>query len=316
MIEVADLLKTYPGVVALDGVSFRVEKGQIAGFLGPNGAGKSTTMKILTCFIGPTSGRASVAGFDCVRQSMEVRRRVGYLPESNPLYGEMRVEEYLKFRATIKGVARRDRVRKAGEVIERCGLAERRKSIIQFLSKGLRQRVGLADAIVNDPEIVILDEPTIGLDPTQVRQMREVIRGLGDDRTVLLSSHILSEVEKMCARVLIIHRGKLVESGTPDEISNRLTRTGRVRMEIRGDGRAVKEGLEKDEGAGRILWSEKGGLNTYIIEAADGADIRPDLFKCCAAHGWEVLELAYERLSLEEAFTILTTVAEQRGTAS
>jgi ABC-2 type transport system ATP-binding protein len=306
MIEVSNLTKSYPGVVAVDGLSFRVEKGEVAGFLGPNGAGKSTTMRILTGFIAPTSGSATLAGFDVVRKSMEVRRRVGYLPESNPLYTEMRVEEYLRFRARIKQVSRADRERRVGEAIERVGLADRRRSSIAHLSKGLRQRVGLADAILNNPEIVILDEPTIGLDPTQVREVREVIHGLGQEHTVLLSSHILSEVEKMCGRVLIMNRGKLVESGTPEEIANRLTRTGRVRMEIKGEGRVIKEILEKVDGVSRILWSAKGDMNTYLVEAVGGLDLRPRLFQCCAASGWDLHELAYERLSLEEMFTILT----------
>jgi ABC-2 type transport system ATP-binding protein len=306
MIEVANLTKTYPGVVAVNAISFRVEKGEIAGFLGLNGAGKSTTMRVLACFIAPTSGSASVAGFDVVRQSMQVRRRVGYLPESNPLYTEMRVEEYLHFRARIKGVARSERVRRVGEVLERVSLSDRRRSIIQHLSKGLRQRVGLADSIVHNPEIIILDEPTIGLDPTQVREIRELIRALGKDKTVLFSSHILSEVEKVCGRVLIIHRGKLVEQGTPDEIANRLMKTGRVRLEIRGDGRSIKESLEKAPGVARILWSAKGDLNTYVVEASDGKDVRGELFRCCASNGWEVLELAYERLTLEEVFSLIT----------
>lgn len=306
MIEVQDLLKAYPGVVAVDRISFRVEKGEIVGFLGPNGAGKSTTLRILTGFLAPTRGSARVAGFDVVRESLEVRRRIGYLPESNPLYPEMRVEEYLEYRATIKGVARRARRARVGAVVERCGLVEERETIIGHLSKGFRQRVGLADAIVHEPQIVILDEPTIGLDPTQVRQVRELIRELGRERTVMLSSHILSEVEKICGRVLIIHRGKLVEQGTPEEIGNRLMKTGRVRLEIRGDGRSIKETLEKVPRVARILWSTKGDMNTYLVEPADGADLRPDLFQCCTRNAWNVFELAYERLSLEELFALLT----------
>ncbi len=306
MIDVTDLTKTYPGVTAVDGISFRVEKGEVVGFLGPNGAGKSTTMRILTSFIAPTSGRASVAGFDVVRKSMEVRRRVGYLPESNPLYPEMRVEEYLRYRAKIKRVPAADRQRRLDEVLDRCGLADRRRSIVGQLSRGLRQRLGLADAIVHHPEIIILDEPTVGLDPAQVRHMRDVIRDLGRECTVLLSSHILSEVEKVCRRVLILNRGKLVEQGTPEEIANRLMRTGRVRLEARGDGRAVKEAIEKIPNVGGILWTAKGDLNQYIIEAKEGADIRPDLFRACVAGGWEVHELAWERLTLEEAFTLIT----------
>ncbi len=306
MIQVDKLTKAFPGVVAVDDVSFRVDRGEIAGFIGPNGAGKSTTMRILAGFISPSGGSASLAGFDVVRQSMEVRRRVGYLPESNPLYLEMRVEEYLHFRAAIKRVPRVEVKKRVGAAMERCGIAGRRQSIIQHLSKGLRQRVGLADAIVHEPEILILDEPTIGLDPMQVREVRDLIRELGKDRTVILSSHILSEVEKVCKRVLIIHQGRLVESGTPEEISNRLMKTGRVRLEVRGDGRAIKETLEGLPDVSRILWSAKEGMNSFIIEPEEGKDVRPAVFRACAAGNLEVYELAHEKLSLEEAFAIVT----------
>jgi len=312
MIEVSNLTKTYPGVVAVDDLSFTVGKGQIVGFLGPNGAGKSTTMRILTCFIAPTSGSAKLAGFDVLEKSMEVRRRVGYLPESNALYGEMRVEEYLLFRARLRDLPAKERSARVGEVLEKVRLTDRRRSIIAHLSKGLRQRVGLADAILHRPEIVILDEPTIGLDPTQVREVRDLIRGLGDAHTVLFSSHILSEVEKICSRVLILSKGKLAASGTPDEIANQIMKTGRVRVEIRGEGRAIKESLEKLPGVVRILWSNKGDQNTYLVEPSDGVDLRPSLMKACTAGGWDVYELGYERLSLEEAFSILT---EAKGSA-
>src|SRR4051812_42838538 len=304
MIDVSNLTKAYPGVLAVDALSFTVEKGQIVGFLGPNGAGKSTTMRILTCFLAPTSGSAKVAGFDVVEQSMEVRRRVGYLPESNALYTEMRVEEYLLFRARLRDIPKAERSARVGEVLDKVRLADRRRSIIAHLSKGLRQRVGLADAILHRPEIVILDEPTIGLDPTQVREVRELIRGVGESHTVLLSSHILSEVEKVCGRVLILNQGRLVESGTPEEIANRLMKTGRVRLEIRGDGRAIKASLEKVPGVVRILWSNKGDLNQYLVEPEEGKDLRPTLMRACATGGWDLFELGFERLSLEEAFSI------------
>jgi ABC-2 type transport system ATP-binding protein len=306
MIEVSNLTKTYPGVTAVDDLSFKVGKGEIVGFLGPNGAGKSTTMRILTCFIAPSSGSARLAGFDVQEQSMEVRRRVGYLPESNALYTEMRVEEYLLFRARLRDLAPRDRAARVDEALEKVRLTERRRSIIAHLSKGLRQRVGIADAILHRPEIVILDEPTIGLDPTQVRDVRELIKGLGEAHTVLFSSHILSEVEKICGRVLILSKGKLAASGTPEEIANTLMKTGNVRIEIRGDGRAIKAALEKVDGVVRTLWSNKGDMNTYVIEPRNGVDLRPSLVRACNTGGWDVYELGYERLSLEEAFSILT----------
>ena len=312
MIEVTDLVKAYPGVLAVDHVSFKIDKGEVVGFLGPNGAGKTTTMRILTGFLSPSSGSATVAGFDVVRKSMDVRRRIGYLPESNPLYIKMRVDEYLLFRATIKGVPRSERASRVGDVLERVRLTDRRRSIVGNLSKGLRQRVGLADAIVHGPEVVILDEPTIGLDPVQVREMRDVIRALGEERTVLLSSHILPEVEKVCGRVLIINRGGLVEDGTPEEISGRLLKTGRVRVEIRGDGRKIKEVLDAVPGVSRILWSADGDLNTFLVESKDGSEIRSAIFGACSANGWEVLELGHERLSLEEVFTVLTAQEKER----
>jgi len=315
MIEVSTLTKTYPGVLAVDALSFTVEKGQIVGFLGPNGAGKSTTMRILTCFLAPTSGTAKLAGFDVVDRSMDVRRRVGYLPESNALYTEMRVEEYLLFRARLRDLPAKERAVRVGEVLEKVRLSDRRRSIIAHLSKGLRQRVGLADAILHRPEIIILDEPTIGLDPTQVREVRELIRGLGEAHTVLLSSHILSEVEKVCGRVLILNKGRLVESGTPEEIANRLMKTGRVRLELRGDGRAIKAALEKVPGVLRILWSNKGDLNQYLVEPEEGKDLRPVLMRACAAGGWELYELGYERLSLEEAFSILTAAPARESSS-
>jgi ABC-2 type transport system ATP-binding protein len=315
MIDVSNLTKSYPGVLAVDALSFKVEKGQIVGFLGPNGAGKSTTMRILTCFLAPTSGSAKLAGFDVVEQSMQVRRRVGYLPESNALYTEMRVEEYLLFRSRLRDIPKAERSVRVGEVLDKVRLSDRRRSIIAHLSKGLRQRVGLADAILHRPEIVILDEPTIGLDPTQVREVRELIRGVGESHTVLLSSHILSEVEKVCGRVLILNQGRLVESGTPEEIANRLMKTGRVRLEIRGDGRAIKASLEKVPGVVRILWSNKGDLNQYLVEPEDGKDLRPTLMRACAAGGWDLLELGFERLSLEEAFSILTAAPTKESSS-
>jgi len=306
MIEVTELTKTYPGKLAVDRISFKVDKGEVAGFLGLNGAGKSTTMRILACFLSPTGGSATVAGFDVVRQSLEVRRRIGYLPESNPLYTEMRVEEYLSFRAKIKGVGPKDRVKRVDRALERVSLTDRRRSIIQHLSKGLRQRVGLADAIVHDPEIIILDEPTIGLDPTQLLEIRDLILELGKDHTILFSSHILSEVEKVCSRVIIINEGRVVEQGTPAEIAARQMKASRIRLEIRGDRNTIKEILAKTPGVGNLLCSSKGDHHTFLLEAAEGKDLRPDLFRCCTANGWDVYELGYERRSLEDVFVSLT----------
>jgi ABC-2 type transport system ATP-binding protein len=306
MIEVRDLTKVFPGVVAVDNITFRVDRGEIVGFLGPNGAGKSTTMRILTCYLPPTTGTVSVDGLDVLKDSMEIRRRVGYLPENNPLYTEMRVEEYLLFRAQLKRVRRGERPRCVGDAMEKCGLLDKRDRIIQQLSKGYRQRVGLADAILHDPEIIILDEPTIGLDPNQVRSVREVIRELGQKRTVLLSTHILSEVERMCGRVLIINAGQLVANGTPAAIVNKFTVTGRARFEVRGAGEGVKESIERLPNVKTVVWMNKGDHQAYLIEPDNQADLRPALFRLAAERGWEVLELGLERVSLEDAFVEAT----------
>jgi len=239
LIEVEHLTKRYGKIVAVDDVSFRVAEGEVVGFLGPNGAGKSTVMRILTSFTPATSGKVRVAGFDPFWESMQVRERVGYLPENVPLYREMRVSEYLFHRARLKGVAACERKRRIGEVLDRCGIAEVAGRVIGQLSKGYRQRVGLADALVNDPPILILDEPTVGLDPNQVRLVREMIRDLGQRRTVLLSTHILSEVEMICPRVIIISGGRIVAEdrtanlksrlgGTLEDVFVQLTRTADV----------------------------------------------------------------------------------------
>ena len=305
MIEVRNLTKTYPGATALDDISFSISKGEIVGFLGPNGAGKSTTMRILTGFIPPTTGSATVAGFDVVRQSLEVRRRVGYLPENNPLYTEMRVEEYLSFRATLRQVPGARRAAAVDSALERCGLGDVRHRIVGHLSKGFRQRIGVADAIVHDPEIVILDEPTIGLDPNQIRHIRKVIRELGKERTVILSTHILSEVEKMCSRVLIINRGKLVSDGTPADILKK-TATGRIRLDMRGGSPEVLEALKRVPGVENVVGASVGTEWSYLIEPRNAATVMPEIIRRASEARWEVLEIGPERLSLEDAFFELT----------
>ncbi len=306
MIEVRNLKKVYPGAVALDDISFNIAKGEIVGFVGPNGAGKSTTMRILTGFIPPTSGTATVAGFDVLRDSLEVRRRVGYLPENNPLYPEMRVGEYLNFRATLRRVPRAQCARAVDSALERCNLGDVRDRIIGQLSKGFRQRVGLADAIVHDPEIVILDEPTIGLDPNQVRHVRHVIRELGRERTVIFSTHILSEVEKTCGRVIIIIGGRIAEDGTPAEIAHRLTATGRIRLDLRGAPGGVRDALKMIQGVKDVVEAPLGDNRSYLIEAREGAEVRPEVLRAAVAAGWDVLELGPERVYLEDAFVELT----------
>jgi ABC-2 type transport system ATP-binding protein len=306
MIEAKGLTKTFPGVAAVQDVSFRVDPGEIVGFLGPNGAGKSTTMRMLTGFIPPTSGTAVVAGFDVTRESAEVRRHIGYLPEANPLYPEMRVHEYLSYRGELKGLKGAQIARNVDEVVQRCSLGEFSKRIIGKLSKGMRQRVGLADAMVHDPKVLILDEPTIGLDPNQIREMRQVISDLGRDKTLLLSSHILSEIELTCNRVIILVGGRVAAQGTTEEIAKTLGTTGRIRMEVLGHGSAVKSAVDKMEQVQRVHWNHRGDLNVFLIDTRDRADLRAELFALARRENWKVQEIAFERVSLEEAFSRLT----------
>ena len=246
MIQVKNLTKKYAGRTAVDSISFEVGKGEIVGFLGPNGAGKSTTLRMLTCFLSATDGTASVAGFDIYDNSIEVRKHVGYMPENVPLYPDMRVIEYLQFRARLKGMRAREAKRAVEEAMDICSLTERKLSIIATLSKGYKQRVGLADALVNKPELLILDEPTNGLDPNQIRQSRELIKHLGERHTILISTHILSEVEMTCGRVVIIDRGKIKASDTPQNLIRRLRRPGEIILEMKGDAEGRGDGAEED----------------------------------------------------------------------
>jgi len=243
MIKVEGLTKKYAGVTAVDGLDFTVEKGEIVSFLGPNGAGKSTTMRILSCYLPATSGRASVSGFDVASQSREVRSRVGYMPENVALYPEMRVQEYLEYRAALKGVRGRRNRQRVNAVKELCSLRDVERKLIGTLSKGYRQRVGLADALLHDPDLLILDEPTIGLDPNQIRQVRQLIKDLGKRHTILLSTHILSEVEMTCSRVLIINKGRIAASDTPEALAGRVRTAGGIRAEIRAGASDLEKAL-------------------------------------------------------------------------
>src|SRR5579863_10389814 len=270
MISVKELTKRYARTVAVDNISFEVAKGQIVGFLGPNGAGKTTTMRVLTCFLPPTSGSASVAGFDVVEQPMEVKKRIGYLPESPPVYPDMEVHEYLEFVGRIKGVPSIDLARRVQEVSEKCAVSDVRKTLIGKLSKGYKQRVGLAQAIIHNPDVLILDEPTAGLDPHQILETRDLIRGLAGDHTIILSTHILPEVEAMCERVIIIAKGKLVATDTVANLTSRLHGTEMVSVEVAprlsstaaagSDGHVflsqVQQKLEQVAGVSRVLHKE------------------------------------------------------------
>ena len=303
MIQVENLTKRYAGVPALNGVSFAVNRGEIVGFLGPNGAGKSTTMRILTGFLPASAGRVQVAGFDVFEDSLEVRRHIGYMPENNPLYVDMRVTEYLKFRANIKGVPRGDRRDRLEEVVKQCGLDEVRQRVIGQLSKGFRQRVGLADALLAEPDLLILDEPTIGLDPVQIRQVRQLIKELGKRHTILLSSHILPEVEMTCNRVIIIHKGRILASDKPENLVKTLHAGGLINVEVRGPAAEVAALFRDVAGVAAVETSV--GADEFVkvvVEPQAAADPREGIYKAVAARGWTLRELARQRTSLEDIF--------------
>jgi ABC-2 type transport system ATP-binding protein len=314
MIEVVHLTKRYPGRVAVDDVSFDVGRGEIVGFLGPNGAGKTTTMRVLTGYLPPTGGTVRVAGYDVVEEGMSVRRRIGYLPEHCPLYPEMRVDEYLRFRGLLKGLrARRVRAR-LDEVKQLCGLIDVGRRIIGQLSKGYRQRVGLAESLIHDPELLILDEPTIGLDPNQIRQVRELITNLAQKHTILISTHILQEVEAICRRVLIINRGRIVASDTTENLHRRLQGGVRVIAEIRGSPEDVAEALRALPKVQQVAASADGEWRRYELLCDADADPRAEVFAAVARGGWSLRELSRERQSLEAVFVSLTSGPAAGGT--
>jgi ABC-2 type transport system ATP-binding protein len=302
VINVNHLGKMYGRFRALNDVSFHVEKGEIVGFLGPNGAGKTTTMRILTGFMPPSEGQAHVAGFDVFQESLEVRKRIGYLPESVPLYAEMSVRAYLDYMASLHRVA--DRKPAVDRAMERCHIADRANSLIGKLSKGLRQRVGLAQAIVHDPEVLILDEPTIGLDPRQITEVRELIKTLGQEHTVILSTHILPEVSQTCDRVLIINNGQLIAEGSPDDLTAQLEAGGRIQIKIGNpeiDAAAIL-GEVPD-----VTNVQARGNGAYELACAAGIDRRADTARAIVEQGWDLLELQSVHLSLEDVFLKLTT---------
>ena len=309
MIEVQGLTKFYGERPAIQDVTFSVPRGQVLGFLGPNGAGKSTTMRILTGYIGATSGSASVDGFDVFRQSLEVRRRVGYLPETTPLYGEMRVEGFLDHMCRLRGIAPSRRRARIDDAIESCGLQERRAEPIGRLSRGLRQRVGLAQAIVHEPDVLILDEPTAGLDPGQTRETRELIKQLGRRHTVVLSSHILSEVEATCERVLIINRGQIVADGTPGKLAQQLGSGKRheVQMVVRGEAAAVEAAVRGVELVDEVTVSAEGEDTVRVVATTSAADLREKLSRAVIVAGFGLLEVQERTLSLEDVFLQLTS---------
>jgi ABC-2 type transport system ATP-binding protein len=316
MIKVEGLTKRYARKVAVDNISFEVEKGQIVGFLGPNGAGKTTTMRVLTCFLPPTSGKATVAGFDVQEQALEVKKRIGYLPETPPVYPEMEVFEYLDFVGRLKGVPTTELSRRVKDVAEKCAVADVGKTLIGKLSKGYKQRVGLAQAIIHNPDVLILDEPTAGLDPHQIIETRDLIKNLAarQEHTIILSTHILPEVEQTCERVIIIAKGKLVALDTVSNLTSRLRGAETVAVEVlgAGDEANVQRSLESVAGVSRVIAGAHGdGKLKFTVESLEGRQIRPGLAKAVVDSGWQLNELHAVGLSLEEIFLQLTASPDE-----
>ncbi len=307
MIEVENLKKSYGSHAAVRGLSFEVPSGQVCGFLGPNGAGKSTTLRMLTGFVAPTEGTIKIGGIDALARPIEARRQIGYMPEACPLYPEMRVDEYLRYRAELKGVPRREIKSRVQKALEQATVADVSTRIIGQLSKGYRQRVGLADALVADPPLLVLDEPTAGLDPNQIRQVRELIKELAKDKTVLLSTHILPEVEAICDRVLIINKGRLVSEGDPRALRGATTSADRIQVEVRGELEAARASLESVTGV-KVLSASGGGDEPVRaeLEASDD-DAVERVFAAVVKAGLVLRELRRQERSLEDVFVNLTT---------
>lgn len=307
MIEVENLTKRYAGYTAVDGLSFNVRRGEIVGFLGPNGAGKSTTMRILSCYMAATSGSAKVAGFDIFTQADEVRARIGYMPENNPLHTDMRVREYLKFRARLKGLTRVRSRERVDVVIDQCSLKDVHNKVIGTLSKGYRQRVGLADSLVHEPELIILDEPTIGLDPHQIRSVRQLIKSLATKHTVLISTHILPEVEMICNRVVIIRDGRILASDTPDNLQKLVSQNSQVIAEIAAAEADLKQCWEQvPEIEYFDIAPAEGAYLRCSFTGRDGFDLRPLIYDIVVKNNWKLRELTRNRHSLEDIFVRIT----------
>jgi ABC-2 type transport system ATP-binding protein len=301
MIQVSNLSKSYGSRKAIDGLNFYAKKGEIVGFLGPNGAGKTTTMRILTAFMPPTEGRAIVAGFDVTDESMEVRKRVGYLPETVPLYPDMTVLEYLDYMAALRNVVDADKL--VDEAIQQVNLTDRVHSFIGNLSKGMKQRVGLAQAILHKPEVLILDEPTIGLDPVQVVEVRKLIREIGENHTVLLSTHILSEAQQVCNRVLIINQGRIVAEDQPDQLQVRLAGVNKYIVQLSEESKAAQKLLASVPGVTGVFPKGKG---LYDVESTPGREIRPDITRALVNAGLDLVEIRSQDFNLEQVFLELT----------
>lgn len=308
MIEVTNLTKYYGEIRGIDTISFSIGRGEIVGLLGPNGSGKTTTMRILTCFFPPTRGSAKVAGYDVVTQPIEVRRRIGYMPETVPLYPDMKVASYLNFVAEAKRMNSRQRKARIGAIMEQCGIVDVAHRLVGNLSKGFRQRVGLAQALINDPEVLILDEPTIGLDPKQVAEIREFIKSLAGERTIILSTHILPEVSMTCERIIIIHEGKIAAVDTPDNLMKKLQKTSKTVLLIKGPAGSIREKLHMLPGV--IAIADKGetspGVCCFEVEAEKETEISGELAQLVYLNSWKLVEMRTEKMSLEKIFIELT----------
>ena len=310
MIEASDLTHYYGPHPAIQEVNFHVNKGEILGFLGPNGAGKTTTMRILTGFMPPTRGRVNLGGYDVVEDSLEVRRRVGYLPETVPLYTDMTVSGYLRYMGTLRGMPPRSIKQRIGDVIDVCRLGDYRKTQIGKLSKGFRQRVGIGQAIIHEPEVLILDEPTIGIDPIQVVETRRLIQDLGREQTVVLSSHILPEVSMICGRVLIINEGRIVAEDTPSNLAERFQGVDRLEVEIGGPVAEVLPALRQVSGVAEVNHRRAQNRELYDIQVGRGQDLRDEISRAVIGNGWSLLSMQVVGMSLEDIFLRLTTQEE------
>jgi ABC-2 type transport system ATP-binding protein len=316
VIEVQGLTKRYGRTTAVEDLHFTVHKGEILGFLGPNGAGKTTTMRVITGFLPPTLGKVTVAGYDVMQESLEVKRRTGYLPETPPLYTDMRVEEMLAFAGRIKGVPRRELKQRIAETAEKTAIPDVLQKIVGHLSKGYRQRVGLAVALIHNPEVLVLDEPTAGLDPKQIIETRRLIKGLAGDHTIILSTHILPEVANTCSRVMIINNGKLVAEDTPENLTARLQGFETMRLVVEGPEAAVRESLARVPGVTHVSTIPPvDGRVELAVQMEKGQDSRKEMARAIVQSGWGLLELRPVGLSLEEIFLKLTTTEEPEGSA-
>jgi ABC-2 type transport system ATP-binding protein len=310
MIQASGLTHYYGPQAAIEDVNFSVKRGEILGFLGPNGAGKTTTMRIITGFMPPTQGKVTLGGYDVVEQSLQARRKVGYLPETVPLYTEMSVASYLKYMDTLRGMEPKHIKRRISEVIDVCRLGDYRKTIIGKLSKGFRQRVGIAQAILHEPEVLVMDEPTIGIDPIQVVETRKLIQELDKRQTVVLSSHILPEVSMICERVLIIHHGRIVAEDTPDNLAQRLQGVDQLQVEVGGPPAEVLPALRKVKGVTGVTHRRQQNREVYTVKAQQGQDLRDEISRAVISNGWSLLNLQQVGMSLEEIFLRLTTQEE------